>query len=503
MPSNTLAIRANPGMQEEFLARSEFEVMMGGEAGAGSSWAMLFEPMLFKWTDLPYFVGIFFRRESPQLGDLISQAIELYTPLGARYVGQDPIYHRQAMLWPSGAKCLFSHMKDLADMANIHGHQYHRVYVNELTRFPEVMYLYMMSRIRGKQKDFPYGIRSDANPEEDNEGYLWVYNRFVEKLGHKILTPKWFKRDGDRDLEVPRGTPFALSRVMVPKFRRENTHLDAGYESRLHQLTERQQKALLQGLWTLPSLPNQVIPTSAWMKAISGDIKQKGRSKDFGADFAHQGKDKSVLYYGIGNQPQWRKAWPQTLTHEYGKIIADAMRYEGVLDTWVAVDCNGPGAGVGDYLSQDKDVAGRFERCIHKDREFEAMVKQKYSGRIQFDNWRSMAWWKFREDMLAGEIDLSVLHKGAGYFEDWNMLQQEIFAHTFTEPDGKIKVISKEELRKADKLGRSPDDADAIVMWNWGRGKGLLSRAGRTDLNADYGLRGAMQESEPEVDVGV
>ncbi len=478
--------------------------MFGGQAGAGSSWAMLFEPLLFKWTDMPNFVCIYFRRESPQLGDLISQAMELYIPCGARFIGQDPIYRRQAFIWPSGAKVLFSHMQTLADMQNIHGHQYHRVYVNELTRFPEVMYLYMMSRIRGTDKDFPYGIRSDANPEEDNEGYLWVYDRFVEKLGHEVLKPRWFlRKEGDRDQEVPRGTLYARSRVMIPKYRIENTRLNAGYEANLRQLTERQQKGLLYGLWTLPSMPNQVVPTDAWQRAISGDIKQKGQSKDFGADFAHQGKDKSVLIYGIGNQPQWRKAWPQTKATEFGRIIADSMRNEGLLDTWAAVDGNGPGAGVGDWLSEDKDVADRFERCINKDYEYAAMIKQKYQGRIQFDNWRSMAWWKFREDMIAGEIDLSVLHKGTGHFTDWNMLQQEILIHTFTEPEGKVKVISKEELRKADKLGRSPDDGDALVMWNWGRGKGLRSRMGHTDNNADYSLRGNVQETQQEGDFGI
>jgi hypothetical protein len=501
--ADTVEIKPLLGMQEEFLSRSEFEVMFGGQAGAGSSWAMLYEPLLFNWTDIPNFVAIYFRRESPQLGDLITQAMDLYRPCGARFVGQDPIYHRAAFLWPSGAKILFSHMQTLADMQNIHGHQYHRVYVNELTRFPEVMYLYMMSRIRGKEQDFPYGIRSDANPEEDNEGYLWVYDRFVEKLGHQFLKPRWFVRQSDRDQEVPRGTSYSISRVMVPKFRRENTHLNAGYEANLRQLTEKQQKALLLGLWTLPSLPNQVIPTEAWQRAISGDIKQKGRSKDFGADFAHWGKDKSVLLYGIGNQPQWCKSWPQTKTTEFGRIIADSMRHEGLTDTWTAVDGNGPGAGVGDYLSEDKDVSGRFERCIQKDHEFAAMVKQRYGGRIQFDNWRSMAWWKLREDMIRGDIDLSVLHKGSGYFIDWNLLQQDILAHVFTEPEGKIKVISKEDLRKADKLGRSPDHGDALVMWNWGRGKGLRVASRLNDSNADYGLRGNVQEKESEKDVGI
>src|SRR4051812_38820524 len=99
-----LELRPLPGMQEEVLARSEFEALFGGQARAGGSWALVFEPVLFKWVEMPTFVCIYFRRESPQLGDLINQATKIYTPCGARYVGQDSIYRRQAFIWPSGAR---------------------------------------------------------------------------------------------------------------------------------------------------------------------------------------------------------------------------------------------------------------------------------------------------------------------------------------------------------------------------------------------------------------
>lgn len=497
MAAEPIVFRPKPGMQEEFLARSEFEVLFGGQAGAGSSWALLFEPALFKWIDLPYFVAIYFRRESPQLGDLISQAMEIYVPLGGRFIGQDPIYRRQAFIFPSGAKILFSHMQTLTDMQNIHGHQYHRAYVNEVTRFPEVMYLYIISRIRGKDPDFPYGIRCDANPEDDNEGYLWVYDRFIQKLGHQALKPRYFTRVGDRDVEVSKGAPGAISRVFVPKFRRENDSLDKNYESRLRLLPERLQNALLRGVWELTSRPNQVIKSEWWARAISGEIAYNDSpSKDWGADFAHEGADKSVLYFGFGNQPRRRKSWPQTKATEYGRIIADEMRDEGYHNCWAAVDCNGPGAGVGDTLSEDAKVAERFERCIEKDYAFDAWAKQRYAGRIQFNNWRSQAWWKFREDMENGEIDLSYMAKGPGYFDDWNRLQQEILIHTFKVENGKVVVISKKELRKADSLGRSPDDADALVLWNWGRGKGLLGSTKAVDMNADYGLQKLYQRND-------
>jgi hypothetical protein len=375
-------------------------------------------------------------------------------------------------------------------MQNIHGHAYHRAYIDEVTRFPKVMYLYIFSRVRGKDKGFPYGIRASANPEEDNEGYLWVYERFIQKLKKTPLVPRYFKTVKDKDVETTADDPYSRSRVWVPSIRSENSHLDDSYERNLAQLPEHLQNALRYGIWGLSSRSNQVVKTEWWNLAISGEIPfDKSPSKDYGADFAHEGADKSVLIFGLGNQPQWCKWWPQTKTTEYARIISDDMKAQGVHNTWAAVDCNGPGAGVGDVLAEDSRIAERFERCLEKDAHFDAWAKQKFAGRIQFDNWRSQAWWKLREDMEAGAIDLSRLHSGEGYFEDWNKLQEEILYHTFTVENGKVKVISKKELRKADKLGRSPDFADALVLWNWGRGKGLLGSNKAVDMNADYGLQ--------------
>ena len=50
-----------------------------------------------------------------------------------------------------------------------------------------------------------------------------------------------------------------------------------------------------------------------------------------------------------------------------------------------------------------------------------------------------------------------------------HLLQEEVLAHTYKEENGVIKIIDKNILKDAEHLGRSPDRADALVIWNWVR----------------------------------
>ncbi len=486
-------LRPQAGNQEEFLACPYTEVFYGGEAGGGKSWALTLDALRY-YRERNY-SAVIFRRHYPDLEDLIHKTMEIYKPLGFEFKEQ-----KHQFVHPQyGSRIKFNHLQHSKDIYNHQGQEYDFIGFDELPQFPELAYVYLFSRLRGTNPNIERYIRSTGNP--DGEGVLWVKARFIDKLAP--MQPKWFLTVGGRDIEVSEGTPESISRCFIPSIRSQNlvlTQADPNYEARLNQLPEAQKNALKYGSWNIQDKANQVIKSEWWARAISGEVKYNGgQSKDFGADFAHEGADKSVCYYGMGNQPRWRKAWPQTKATEYGRMLAGFMRDEGYHNCWVAVDCNGPGAGTGDTLSEIPEVSSRFERCIEKDFAFDVWAKQKYAGRIQFNNWRSQAWWKLREDMENGEIDLSVLAKGDGYFDDWNRLQQEILIHTFVVESGKVVVISKKELRKADSLGRSPDDADALVLWNWGRGKGLLGSTKAVDMNADYGLA-RLREAEDTTD---
>jgi hypothetical protein len=272
-----------------------------------------------------------------------------------------------------------------------------------------------------------------------------------------------------RDIKVDKDTRGAISRKFIPCIRDENRKLmdnDPEYENRLDQLPEDKKRALKDGLWTLMDKPDQLIHTEWWEAAINGKNPFKDNGKyTIGADFGtHQGVDKSVEVLGVGNRPHRVRSWARTKAPHFAQILADTANSVDHTGVMIGVDSIGPGTGVADDLEEHHKLAAILDRCSHKDPRFD----QKYIGDIQFDNLRSQMWWKFKKDMENGDIDLS-LFQGSAYFDDFNTLEEEILAHTFRVYNGRLIVLPKEELRKPENLGRSPDFADALVIWNWVR----------------------------------
>ena len=68
--------KPNAGPQTEFLAASEREVLYGGSAGGGKSYAMLADPL--RYMGHPQFSGLLLRHTTEELRELIFKSQELY-----------------------------------------------------------------------------------------------------------------------------------------------------------------------------------------------------------------------------------------------------------------------------------------------------------------------------------------------------------------------------------------------------------------------------------------
>ena len=68
--------KPNPGPQTDFLAASEREVLYGGSAGGGKSYAMLADPL--RYMGHPQFSGLLLRHTTEELRELIFKSQELY-----------------------------------------------------------------------------------------------------------------------------------------------------------------------------------------------------------------------------------------------------------------------------------------------------------------------------------------------------------------------------------------------------------------------------------------
>ena len=73
---HNVIFKPNEGPQTEFLAASEREVLYGGSAGGGKSYAMLADPL--RYMGHPSFSGLLLRHTTEELRELIFKSQEIY-----------------------------------------------------------------------------------------------------------------------------------------------------------------------------------------------------------------------------------------------------------------------------------------------------------------------------------------------------------------------------------------------------------------------------------------
>jgi hypothetical protein len=450
------------GSQLTMLTTNATEVFMGGEAGGGKSFGFLLD--FLEDIDKPQANGLFLRRHYTDLEGIIHEALGLYKGFGASFNEQ-----RHTFTFPSGARLRFGHLNNVKDVYNYTGNQRTHYYWDELCQFPKMPYLLLMAWLRSPDTTIFKRIRASGNP--DGEGFLWVKDRFIDKL--QPMEKAWFLTKHDRDTKVPPGTPGAMLRQFIPCYREENKALmekDPGYRDRLEQLPEDKKRAYKYGIWDLADRPFQVVRTRDWVKALSGENRKRPGLYALGADYAEHG-DKCTLCVGFGNQVRKFKEWPGMETPDFGKKILDEAQgcadIMGARNVSIGIDSIGPGTGVFHFL-KGNPKGYRIDPMKYKDKAYDRQAADS-AYKIRFNNLRSQMWWKFKEDMAAGLIDLSDLQGEKGYYENLHLLQEEVLAHTYKEENGVIKIVDKNTLRDADHLNRSPDRADALVIWNWVR----------------------------------
>lgn len=455
MPAQTIIeIQPQPGSQLEMVTSPALELFYGGQAGGGKSYGFLLDFL----GDIghPKANAIFFRRHYQDLEQIIEDAKMLYNGFGWRYNES-----KHLGVFPSGARIRFAHMNTVKDIFKYTGKNWTHQYWDELPQFPKKPYLLMIVWLRSPAKGIFKRIRSSGNP--DGEGFLWCKHRFIDclepfKISHFVTV-------NNNDIKVPKGTPHAITRQFIPCYREENNVLmeaDPEYSYRMELLPEHLKRAYKYGIWEVTDRPLQVVNSDWWFTARSGDVKFKLSHAAVGGDYAESG-DQCCVCSGRGNRPERMTDYPGMKTTEFSKILYKEHMLYGLKSCYTGVDSVGPGVGCFHDLSET-NIASFIYPCKYKEEGFDAKF-EKLATKLKFDCWRSQAWWQFRMDMENEVLDLSLLSN----YENIEMLEEEIFAHTFEIKNGVLRVIAKLELRKEDSLGRSPDRADTLVIWNWVR----------------------------------
>ena len=224
-----IIFKSNEGPQAEFLAAGELDVLYGGAAGGGKSFAMIVDPL--RYCHRSAHRALILRRSMPELRELIDKSRELYPKAfpGCKFREVEKLWN-----FPSGAKVEFGFLERDADVYRYQGQAYSWIGFDEITHLPtEFAWNYLASRLRTTDSSITPYMRCTANP--GGSGATWVKKRYIDPQ--------------------PANTSFegadGLTRKFIPARLQDNPFLatDGRYEKMLQALPPTQRQQLLEGNW--------------------------------------------------------------------------------------------------------------------------------------------------------------------------------------------------------------------------------------------------------------
>lgn len=232
------------GPQTALISCPVFEVFFGGARGGGKTESSIGDWLEHSATYGDAAIGIFVRRKFKQLAEVIARTKQIFPKLGARY-------NEQKAEWcmANGARLKFVYLERDSDAEEYQGHNYTRVYVEEVTNFPSPSPINLLRATLRSATGVPVGMRLTGNP--GGPGHNWVKARYINPApgGYRVIT--------ERETLMIEGKPkeIELSRVFIPSKLTDNRLLlenDPTYVLRLRQSgSEALVRAWLEGNWDI------------------------------------------------------------------------------------------------------------------------------------------------------------------------------------------------------------------------------------------------------------
>ncbi len=240
--------KPNAGPQTAFLASSEREVLYGGAAGGGKSYAMLADPL--RYIAHPQFSGLLLRHTTEELRELVWKSQELYPKIIPGIKWSERKFQWEVS---GGGRLWMSYLDRDEDVLRYQGLSFSWIGFDELTQWgTPFAWNYMRSRLRTSATDLPVYMRASTNP--GNKGHAWVKKMFIDPsppgdafwatdidTGDIMTYPEGHSKQG-----MP-----LFKRRFIPARLSDNPYLtkSGDYETMLLSLPEHQRRQLLEGDW--------------------------------------------------------------------------------------------------------------------------------------------------------------------------------------------------------------------------------------------------------------
>jgi len=244
-----VVFRPNKGPQVDFLAAPEKEVLYGGAAGGGKSFAMLVD--LLRYAANGNHRALLLRRTLAELTELVDQSRKLYPKA---FPGS--IFRESKNTWsfPSGATALFSYVDKDTDVTRYQGQSFTWIGIDELGQYPTpYVWNYLRSRLRTTDPEIETYMRASANP--GGIGGWWLKRMFVdpappnEPFWATDIESKKILRYGPNHPVHP-DKPLYQRRFIPARLTDNPFLMESGeYEAMLLSLPEVERRRLLEGDW--------------------------------------------------------------------------------------------------------------------------------------------------------------------------------------------------------------------------------------------------------------
>lgn len=456
--------KPNAGPQEAAFHSLADDLFYGGAAGGGKS------DLILGLGVESHHRSVIFRREFPELTELMERGEEL--------VGQQGKLKRGSpgrLSMNNGRKITFGSCPHTGNKIRWQGRPHDLKAFDEITQFTREIFVYLKTWERSALPGQRKRCVCTGNPPTDLEG-AWVIEYWAPWLDPNHEDPalpgelRWFvtTKDGKTDVEVDGPEPVPMegevvyprSRTFIPALLEDNPYLsqDKDYLGVIQSLPEPLRSQLLYGKFGMEGSDDQwqVIPTEWFDMAVMRWERQTEAippMSALGVDVARGGADASVFAPKHGDWFAEPEQIPgkecKTGREVVGAVVAITSRVEG--EVKIGIDVIGVGSSPYDLLVD----AGATVTGINFGEGADGATDR--SGKYKLGNIRAACYWGFRE-ALDPEYSRICIPPDKG-------LRKEMLAAKWKLQSGRIFIESKDAVKA--RLGRSPDNADAIVLAWW------------------------------------
>lgn len=238
-PDPTVIWEAQP-RQAAFIACPADDTGFGGSRGGGKTDGIVGDFISHEDFYGQHAAAMAFRRERTQLMDMIERSKQILAPLGYKW-------HEQDKYWrgPKGGRLRFSYLENDNDADAYQGHNYTRLYPEEMGTFPNEAPIKKLQATLRSGNGVPCQMKGTTNP--GGPGHQWVKARYkLDGIVREIIRQEY-------EFVNPFTQKKTLkTRVFIPSKVTDNRYLGDDYVANLHQVgSANLVRAWLQGDWSV------------------------------------------------------------------------------------------------------------------------------------------------------------------------------------------------------------------------------------------------------------